>query len=149
MGGRFERVHRVVVHEVHERGPHEGPYDLGDPVAAGLAWGFANFGGGLGARRFPLPVVLAFSQVGGLAFIAVLVLHLVGSFVAWSLAPGNVVPQRSYGGLQRIAWPIFAVPLFDVLPANMTTTSFGAVLVINSLCVALVIAAIAYFLRKN
>ena len=76
-------------------------------------------------------------------FVVVFGIHLVGSFVAWSLAPGNVVPQESYGLLQRIAWPIFEFPLFKFLPDNVTTTSFESILVLNSLCVAFVFALIA------
>src|SRR5437764_11799231 len=65
---------------------------VGLALAASLAWGFADFGGGLGARRFPLPVVLAFSQVGGLAFIAVLV-----------AASGEPAPSAG-----KLAWGAFA-----------------------------------------
>ena len=76
-------------------------------------------------------------------FILVFGIHLVGSFMAWSLAPGNVVPQPSYSLLQRIAWPIFELPLFPLLPDDVTTRSFEPLLVLNSLCVAFVFALIA------
>jgi len=78
-------------------------------------------------------------------FVVLFGIHLVGSFVAWSLAPGNVVPRagQMYTLAQRVAWPIFSFPLFYVLPAGVATTSFEWVLVMNSLAVALAIAIIA------
>jgi hypothetical protein len=69
-------------------------------------------------------------------------IHLVGSFLAWSVAPGNVVPRAgtAYTLPQRIAWPIFSFPLFYVLPTGVATTTFEWVMVMNSLAVALAIA---------
>jgi drug/metabolite transporter (DMT)-like permease len=42
-------------------------------LAASLAWGFADFGAGVGSRRLPLFVVATFSQVAGLVVAAVVV----------------------------------------------------------------------------
>lgn len=72
------------------------------------------------------------------AFMLLFVMHLVGSFVAWSLAPGNVVPhaEKTAALMQRVAWPIFSFPLFYVVPENVSTTSFESVLVMNSVLVA-------------
>jgi hypothetical protein len=78
-------------------------------------------------------------------FVVLFGIHFVGSFLAWSFAPGNVVPRvrQAYTLLQRVAWPIFSFPLFYVLPAGASTTSFESVMVLNSLAVALAIAIIA------
>jgi len=78
-------------------------------------------------------------------FTVVFGIHLVGAFVAWSLAPGNVVPHpgAKYGVIQTNAWPIFAFPLFYILPEGSTTIEFEPLLVLNSLCVAFVVALIA------
>jgi drug/metabolite transporter (DMT)-like permease len=43
-------------------------------LAASLAWGIADFGGGLGARRAPIPWVLVVSQAAGLLFVGTLAL---------------------------------------------------------------------------
>lgn len=61
-------------------------------LAASLAWGIADFGGGLGARRAPLVWVLVVSQVAGLV--------LVGAF---ALATQPQVPSG-----HDLAWGAFA-----------------------------------------
>jgi drug/metabolite transporter (DMT)-like permease len=42
-------------------------------LGASLTWGFADFGAGVGARRLPVPVVMAVSQAAGLVLVAVVV----------------------------------------------------------------------------
>src|SRR6266849_2153824 len=78
-------------------------------------------------------------------FALVFAVHVVASFSAWAFAPGNVVPhsQKGYGLVQPIAWPIFSFPTFYLAPGRAATTSFEALLVVNSLIVAAVVIAIA------
>ena len=57
-------------------------------LGASLTWGFADFGAGVGARRLPVPVVLAVSQAAGLALVAVVV-----------AASGRPVPSAA-----QLAW---------------------------------------------
>jgi drug/metabolite transporter (DMT)-like permease len=52
-------------------------------LAASLSWGLADFGGGVSSRRVPVPLVLAISQVVGLAFVAVLVVATGASAPTW------------------------------------------------------------------
>jgi len=61
-------------------------------LAASLAWGFADFGAGVGARRLPLFVVATFTQVAGLA--------LASAVVA---ASGEAAPSAAQAG-----WAAFA-----------------------------------------
>jgi drug/metabolite transporter (DMT)-like permease len=61
-------------------------------LSASLAWGFADFGAGAAARRLPVFVVAAVSQIAGLVFVGVIVL---------ATAPGT--PSR-----RQFAWAAFA-----------------------------------------
>jgi drug/metabolite transporter (DMT)-like permease len=61
-------------------------------LAASLAWGFADFGAGVGARRLPVLVVAAIGQTAGLL--------LAGAVV---LATSDATPSRT-----QVAWAAFA-----------------------------------------
>ena len=61
-------------------------------LSASLAWGFADFGAGTAARRLPVFVVAAVSQLAGLVFVGAIVL---------ATAPGT--PSR-----RQFAWAVFA-----------------------------------------
>ncbi|MHB8468744.1 MAG: EamA family transporter [Gaiellaceae bacterium] len=62
-------------------------------LSASVAWGFADFGAGVGARRVSVPYVLAVSQVAGLFLVGALVLVLqprapTGAQLAWGAFGG-------------------------------------------------------------
>jgi drug/metabolite transporter (DMT)-like permease len=61
-------------------------------LSASLAWGFADFGAGVGARRLPVFVVAALVQVFGLAIAGLVV----------------VVTQPSLPSAEQFAWAAFA-----------------------------------------
>jgi len=64
-------------------------------LSASLAWGFADFGAGAAARRLPVFVVAAVSQVAGLLLVGIVVLASgsdlpTGTQFAWALGAGAV-----------------------------------------------------------
>jgi drug/metabolite transporter (DMT)-like permease len=64
-------------------------------LGASVAWGFADFGAGVGARRLPLPYVLVITQVSGLAFVGTLLLVFrphapTGTQLAWGAFAGSL-----------------------------------------------------------
>jgi drug/metabolite transporter (DMT)-like permease len=61
-------------------------------LSASLAWGFADFGAGAAARRLPVFVVAAVSQIAGLVFVGAVV-----------LATGPGTPSR-----RQFVWAAFA-----------------------------------------
>jgi drug/metabolite transporter (DMT)-like permease len=61
-------------------------------LAASLAWGFADFGAGVGARRLPVLAVATIGQTAGLLLAGVVV-----------LAASEVTPSRT-----QLAWAAFA-----------------------------------------
>jgi drug/metabolite transporter (DMT)-like permease len=61
-------------------------------LSASLAWGFADFGAGSAARRLPVFVVAAVSQIAGLVFVGAIV-----------LATAHGTPSR-----RQFAWAAFA-----------------------------------------
>jgi drug/metabolite transporter (DMT)-like permease len=52
-------------------------------LGASLAWGFGDFGGGVQARKLPVPFVLAVLQGVGLAVVAVLTVAFAGDAPSW------------------------------------------------------------------
>ena len=71
------------------------------------------------------------------AFLPVFVVHLIGSFVAWALAPGNTATELPLGGLRHLASGVFGFPLIDLLPADFVTRWFELLILLNSaLCAA-------------
>jgi drug/metabolite transporter (DMT)-like permease len=74
-------------------------------LSASVAWGFADFGAGVGARRMPLPYVLAATQLAGLAFVGTLLLVFrphapSGTELAWGLF-GGVLGAFGLAGFYR------------------------------------------------
>ena len=42
-------------------------------LAASFSWGFGDFGAGIASRRLPVPLVIAATQIAGLAFVGLVV----------------------------------------------------------------------------
>ena len=103
-------------------------------LSASLAWGFADFGAGVGSRRVPVPVVLAVSQTAGLL--------LVGVAVA---ASGKPLP-----GAAQLAWGAFAgaVGLVGV-SAFYRALAVGTMGIVGPISATSVVVPVAYGLARG
>lgn len=103
-------------------------------LSAGLAWGFADFGAGVGSRRLRVPLVLAVSQTAGLV--------LVGTIVAASERP---VPSAA-----QIGWGVFAgaVGLVGVA-AFYRALAVGAMGIVGPISATAVVVPVTYGLARG
>ncbi len=103
-------------------------------LAASLAWGFADFGAGVGARRLPLFVVAAVSQTSGLL--------VAGAFVA---ATSGSTPSG-----EQFAWAAFAGVVGVVgLAAFYRALAVGTMGIIGPITATSAIVPVAYGLARG
>ncbi|MCW0212048.1 MAG: DMT family transporter [Pseudonocardia sp.] len=90
----------------------------GFAVPSAVAYGFADFAGGLAARRAPVLVVTAVAQVAGLVLLVPAVLLLPGAF-SWSAAGiGALAGLAGVGGLLLYFRGLAVGPMGTVAPLS-------------------------------
>ena len=103
-------------------------------LAASLAWGFADFGAGVGARRLPVLVVAAIGQSAGLL--------LAGAVV---LATSDSTPTRT-----QLAWAAFAGLIGVVgIGAFYRALAIGTMGVVGPITATAAIVPVAYALARG
>jgi uncharacterized membrane protein len=103
-------------------------------LAASLAWGFADFGAGVGARRLPVLVVAAIGQSAGLL--------LAGAVV---LATSDSTPTRT-----QLAWAAFAGVIGVVgLGAFYRALAIGTRGIVGPITATAAIVPVAYGLARG
>jgi drug/metabolite transporter (DMT)-like permease len=103
-------------------------------LAASLAWGFADFGAGVGARRLPVLVVAAIGQSAGLL--------LAGAVV---LATSDSTPTRA-----QLAWAAFAGLIGVVgIGAFYRALAIGTMGIVGPITATAAIVPVAYALARG
>ncbi len=103
-------------------------------LAASLAWGFADFGAGVGARRLPVLVVAAIGQSAGLL--------LAGAVV---LATSDSTPTRA-----QFAWAVFAGLIGIVgIGAFYRALAIGTMGIVGPITATAAIVPVAYALARG
>ncbi len=103
-------------------------------LAASLAWGFADFGAGVGARRLPVLVVAAIGQSAGLL--------LAGAVV---LATSDSTPSRA-----QLAWAAFAGLIGVVgIGAFYRALAIGTMGIVGPITATAAIVPVAYALARG
>jgi drug/metabolite transporter (DMT)-like permease len=103
-------------------------------LAASLSWGFADFGGGMGARRAPIVWVLLVSQAAGLALVGAL----------W-LATRPATPSGS-----ELAWGAFAGAMGVVgLGAFYRALAIGTIGIVGPISATGAIVPVVYGLARG
>jgi drug/metabolite transporter (DMT)-like permease len=103
-------------------------------LAASLAWGFADFGAGVGARRLPVLVVAAIGQSAGLL--------LAGAVV---LATSDSTPTRT-----QLAWAAFAGLIGVVgIGAFYRALAIGTMGIVGPITATAAIVPVAYGLARG
>jgi uncharacterized membrane protein len=103
-------------------------------LAASLAWGFADFGAGVGARRLPVLVVAAIGQSAGLLLAGAVVLATSGS-----------TPTRA-----QLAWAAFAGLIGVVgIGAFYRALAIGTMGIVGPITATAAIVPVAYGLARG
>jgi drug/metabolite transporter (DMT)-like permease len=103
-------------------------------LAASLAWGFADFGAGVGARRLPVLVVAAIGQTAGLL--------LAGAVV---LATSDATPSRA-----QFAWAAFAGLIGVIgIGAFYRALAIGTMGIVGPITATAAIVPLAYALARG
>ena len=103
-------------------------------LAASLAWGFADFGAGVGARRLPVLVVATVSQGAGLVLCATIV-----------LAAGKAAPGRD-----PLLWAVFAGLAGAVgLSAFYRALAVGTMGIVGPITATAALVPVAYGLGRG
>lgn len=103
-------------------------------LAASLAWGFADFGAGVGARRLPVLVVAAIGQSAGLLLAGVVV-----------LATSHSTPSRT-----QFAWAVFAGLIGVVgIGAFYRALAIGTMGIVGPITATAAIVPVAYGLARG
>ncbi|HKI93455.1 MAG TPA: DMT family transporter [Gaiellaceae bacterium] len=103
-------------------------------LTASVAWGFADFGAGIGSRRLRVPVVLAVSQTAGLV--------LVGTLVA---ASGRPLPSAA-----QLGWGAFAGAVGLVGVASFyRALAVGAMGIVGPISATSVVVPVTYGLVRG
>jgi drug/metabolite transporter (DMT)-like permease len=103
-------------------------------LAASLAWGFADFGAGVGARRLPVLVVAAIGQTAGLL--------LAGAVV---LATSDSTPSRA-----QVAWAAFAGLIGVIgIGAFYRALAIGTMGIVGPITATAAIVPVAYALARG
>ncbi len=103
-------------------------------LAASVSWGVADFGAGIASRRLPVPLVIAATQVVGLAFVAVVVAIVRPAPPSWG--------QFAWGALTGV------IGLFG-LSAFYRALEVGAMGIIGPLSATAALVPLAYGLARG
>jgi hypothetical protein len=84
--------------------------------------------------------------------LAVTVLHLILSGIAWSFAGGNAAPGARHGAVATATWDVLRFPLFFAFSRDVVTEWFFPLMMLNSvtwgaLCLVIASRVLAAFRR--